>query len=243
MWATFDLAFGMSALAIFVAGVLRGFTGFGAGMVIVPALSLIYTPPVAVATLVMIEIVATAQLMPRLVPHVEWRTVLPLGAMACLGLPIGAWALLNADPAVMRRVIGVVVLFSAFVLSCGVRFSIAPGRAIAAGAGALSGVLSGATGVGGPPIILFYLSGPQNKMIARASITSVFAVTTTLMSLIFWREGVLTAHLLLRCAIFAPLYIVAVWMGTHMFSIASEAVFRRAAFVVLFVMALLALFG
>ncbi|TCS63654.1 sulfite exporter TauE/SafE family protein [Varunaivibrio sulfuroxidans] len=243
MWATFDPAFGFSALAVFGAGVLRGFTGFGAGMVIVPALSLIYTPPVAVATLVLIEIVATIQLMPRLVSHVEWRTVLPLGAMACLGLPVGAWVLLNADPAIMRRAIGVVVMFSAFILSFGVRFSVTPSRSMAVGAGALSGVLSGATGVGGPPIILFYLSGPQNKMIARASITTVFAVTTVLMSLIFWWEGVLTAHLLLRCAVLVPLYTVAVWMGSHMFSIASETVFRRAAFAVLFAMALLALFG
>ena len=47
--------FYIAIIAVLAAGVLRGFSGFGAGMVLVPSLSLLYNPMVAVITVVLLE--------------------------------------------------------------------------------------------------------------------------------------------------------------------------------------------
>ncbi|MDT8405262.1 hypothetical protein [Sulfuriflexus sp.] len=46
----------LAAVAVLVAGFIRGFSGFGAGMILVPVLSLLYSPVVAVVTVALLEL-------------------------------------------------------------------------------------------------------------------------------------------------------------------------------------------
>ncbi len=59
-----------------------------------------------------------------------------------------------------RWIAGVVVVFSLLLLN-GARYEGPQRPATSIALGAFSGVLVGATGIGGPPIILYLLSGPD----------------------------------------------------------------------------------
>ena len=60
----FDLNLALAIAAVFVAGLSRGFIGFGAGLIIIPALAILYGPIESVLIMTLIEVPATAYLLP-----------------------------------------------------------------------------------------------------------------------------------------------------------------------------------
>lgn len=217
----------LAILAVAAAGVVRGFSGFGAGMILVPTLSLLYSPLVAVVSVVFMELIAAVQLLPWAVQRAHWRSVLPMLAMALMAIPVGAWILVNADPALMRVLIAVIVLGGALALSLGWR---SPRLAASGGAplaaGVLSGVMTGSVGLGGVPVVLFYLSGVHTAAAVRAS-TVVFLFATAVVSLAsYLYHGIVSADVVERCAVLAPVFVLSIWLGGRMFGKVSESAFR-----------------
>ena len=77
------------------AGMIRGFTGFGAGLILVPSYILLLGPMLAVPIVVLLDAAASVQLMPRAFPLVRWRTLAPLSIAAAVMIPVAlanAWA-------------------------------------------------------------------------------------------------------------------------------------------------------
>ena len=52
----------------------------------------------------------------------------------------------------------------------------------------------GATSIGGPPVILYLLSGPDPIETTRANLTLYVAVSSLIGVIMLWHEGVLDAH-------------------------------------------------
>src|SRR5690606_7759097 len=170
-------------------GVVRGFAGFGSAMIITPALSAIYGPAAAVPIGLLMELLLTAPLMPGAAPLVEWRRIATLTIAAVMTVPVGASLLLSLDAEVMRWAISIVVLASVAMLSFGWRY---PGGAkplATLAAGASSGLLNGASGMGGPPVIFYYLSGPDEAPRVRASFIVYFALIDILAITALWWGG------------------------------------------------------
>jgi uncharacterized membrane protein YfcA len=227
---------------VFLSGVMRGFSGFGGAMLVVPVFSILYSPVEAVAIAMLLSFLANLQLVPGARVHMEWRQVLPISVMGLVTIPLGSLLLLTLDPEVMRRAISAVVLAFVLLLGSGWRSRRRPGIAGALGAGALGGFINGAAGVGGPPVILYLLAGPGSAKTNRANLIGIYAFLTggTVISLA--ANGVITAEILWRLLLFAPAFVAAVWVGMRMFGYASEAFYRRFALTVLAVAALLGLF-
>ena len=154
-----DLA--IAALVATVAGLTKGFAGFGAGMILVILLSFVYGPVQAVAMLMVLDILASAQMLPRAAGQTDWRLIGPLALITCLISPLGLYALLNVEPDTLRRAIGIVVLSLALIMLSGWRYRGATRPAVTGGVGVLAGLLMGVTGLGGPPVILYVLSQPS----------------------------------------------------------------------------------
>ena len=93
-----------------LAGFVRGYSGFGAGMVLVPVLSLLYNPQFAVVSVVILELIASIQLLPGAIGQCHWRSVIPLSLSSVLAVPLGSLLLVNLDAETMRRCIALVVL-------------------------------------------------------------------------------------------------------------------------------------
>ena len=54
-----------------IAGIMRGFSGFGTALVFAPVLTLLFGPKLGVPTVVLIEIPISLQLLPGAVRHVQ----------------------------------------------------------------------------------------------------------------------------------------------------------------------------
>jgi len=210
-----------------IAGVVRGITGFGGAMVMSPPLALLLGPLLAVPVVLLLESLAAAPMLFQTRVLVRWRVIGPIVAMAMLTLPFGTYILVHADALTMRRVIaGVVVLFSLLLL-WGWRYTGPQRVSTSAGLGALAGGMVGATSMGGPPVILYLLAGPDPIEVTRANLTFFVAAISLGGVAVLWANGVLGANGLWLALLLAPGYYLGMVAGTRLFSRFNDQRFRR----------------
>ena len=77
-----------------IAGLMRGFTGFGSSMLMAPVFAILYGPATAVVIIITMDVIVSAQLVPRAVSEARWRFVLPMGAAAIAAMAVGTVFLL-----------------------------------------------------------------------------------------------------------------------------------------------------
>ena len=173
-------AFAVAVTGALVAGLVRGFSGFGGAMVLVPILAATYGPKVAVPVLMLTDFVLTLPLAWRARRRCAWREVVPVTLGHAAALPAGIAVLVVADPAALTRATGVLVLVVAAAMALGVRRRTVANGMQTAGIGLAAGFLSGATGIGGPPVVLFWLAGPDAASRLRANLIVFFALASVL---------------------------------------------------------------
>ena len=216
-----------------VAGALRGFSGFGAALVLAPVVSLIVGAHVAVPAIMLSMFVTTAQLIAPTWRHVQWSDQLALSLPGCAGVPAGVALLIYIDPELMRRSISALTVLLALFLLAGWRSTRSPGRVGAAAMGGLGGVLSGSTSLGGPPVVAYLLAGPGSAAQTRASLIYYFAFTQLVSLFMYWFGGLMNWEVVVTAAVVAPSLVVGTWAGLRLFHLASERTFRLAALTIL----------
>jgi uncharacterized protein len=231
---------GFTAGVVFAAGVLRGFTGFGFGLSAVPALTLFLEPREIVPVTVILAAVVGLQLLRRVWSQADWPSVKLLIAGAAAGTPFGAW-LLTALPAdAMRAVIGAVCIGAVLLLSRGFRLQAMPGRATRLGLGVASGLINGATAMGGPPVIVFFLALPGGVAVGRASLLVFFFFSSTIGIGVQAAAGLVTTRVLLLALLMFPVMALGNGLGDRWFSQAGDRHYRQVALMFLLGIAIVA---
>jgi uncharacterized membrane protein YfcA len=96
--------------------------------------------------------------------------------------------------------------------------------------GALSGVANGASGVGGPPVVLYYLAGDGSAAALRATVICYFFAIDVVSAGIFAARGLISAQVVGLTLLSIPAAVAGVWLGSRWFAQASEATYRRVAY-------------
>ena len=231
------------AAATLLAGLVRGLAGFGGALIFVPLASALLGPAVAIPVLNIVDGVATLPLVPDAVRRCRWAEVIPLFLGAAALLPIGVHVLRVLDPVILRRGMGVAILGITLCLATGARYAGTPGRLASAGVGAVSGLMSGAIGLSGPPIVLFWLGGQTEARTARANLIAYFALSGMAAIVTMLGAGLFTAHVLRLAVVLTPIYAGGVLLGARGFHHASERAFRGFALVLIAAVALASLFA
>jgi hypothetical protein len=230
-------ALGVAALA----GVLRGFTGFGFALAAVPALTLVADPVEVVPCVMLLQVVAGLQLLPRTWHAVDWRALLPLLAAALAATPVGTWLLADVPPDPMRAAIGVTVLAGVLLLGAGIRIGHEPSLLARLGIGAISGLLNGGTAMAGPPVIVYFLATQRTAASSRASLLMYFFILSVAGTVSVVVAELVTTRTLVVAALMFPALVAGNALGDRWFNRASADLYRRSAMVVLGVLAVLAI--
>ncbi len=204
-----------------------GFGGFGSGLVLMPLLTLIYSPTHAVAIQMVLVTATGFALMPGAAPHVRRREAVPMLAAACLVMPFGSYVLQTADAAVLRPVIGVVVLVLAAVQLRGASYTGRRNVPTAAAAGAVSGLANGTVGLGGLIVGLYMVSSRDPAATQRANIIAVGTGVAGVNLVILALSGVYAAELAARIAVLMVPYGFTAWCGARFFRVAPGALYRK----------------
>ena len=215
------------------AGVVRGVTGFGGAMVMSAPLALLIGPRLMVPIVLLLESVVAAPMLWQTRTLVNWRLMGAILVAACIFVPLGTLILISLEPQLMRRAVAVTVIVFAVILLVGWRYSSRPRLATSVGLGALSGTMLGATSVGGPPVILYLLSGPDPVATTRANLTLYVTVTSVAGLAALWHHDVLDGVAGWASLWLAPPYYAGLLGGTAVFPHLTDARFRQLTLVLL----------
>ncbi len=217
------------AIVTLIAFIVRGLSGFGASMVGVGALSMVLPPAQVVPTFLGLELIASLNQLPGIWRHIKWRSLTWVTLGSLLATPFGLTLLAKLDPDAMRLVVSACLLLIAIFMLSGLAGRLtqrnAPGPIIAMLAGAASGMLNGAAGIGGPPVIVFFFAHSA-VAVGRATVIAFFLLADGYVLLIAGSTGVLSAvgwHLF---AVALPFALVGVWIGQHGYARLDDAALR-----------------
>ncbi len=228
--ALIDQRFAWAAAAAALAGLVRGFSGFGAALTFIPLASLAYEPRVAIIALWVVDAIGTT---PFIAPHLRraaWREVGALLGGSLVAMPAGVWVLANTAPEPLRWAVSLFVLASTVALASGWRYQSRPTIPVSVAVGGFAGFTNGAVGIGGPPLVLFWLGGQSSAAQARSNIFAYFALSTLIGFGLYLWQGIFTMPILVFGILLTPFYMIPVKLGDRLFRRGSETLFRRVAF-------------
>jgi uncharacterized membrane protein YfcA len=239
--AAFEWRLAVAALVTAVAGVMRGFAGFGTALTLAPVYSVLWGPAVGVPAMLLMEALIGSQLLFGAWQHVNRRVAFPMAGAACLTVPFGAWVLFVTDPEVLTQAMGVLVILFAGVLASGWRYHGSRPLPLTMAVGATAGIMKGSTGMSGPPVILYMLAGSEEAREHRANLILFFAVLGLVALLPPFLAGMFTATVLMKVALLVPVLLAFVRLGAALFGRVGQASFRAVAYAILFCVGLIAL--
>jgi uncharacterized membrane protein YfcA len=216
-----------------VAGLMRGYSGFGTAVLLAPAYSVLWGPRVGVPVMLAMELAVSLQLLPKAFGDADRRVMLPIGAAAVVCTPLGAFILLTADQDTLRRFIGGLVLVFGMLLMSGWRYRGSRPLPLNLAVGTAAGMLKGATGISGPPVILYLLSGPEEARRHRANLILFFALIAVISVIPPALGGLMGWGVAARVALLLPVLLLCVPIGARLFHVVPERFYRRLALVFL----------
>lgn len=221
---------------ILLAGIVRGYSGFGFSMIAIISLSLILPPARVVPVILFLEIIASGWLLPQVWRQIDWHSLSWLSVGVVLGTPVGVYLLATIPPRPMRMAISLLVMILALCLLRGFTQKKMPGRGRTVVTGMASGVLNGAATIGGPPVILFYFSSPTGLAVSRASLIAYFLGTDVLALGMCGFQGLMDMETgIMGIACMVPM-LIGVGVGSRLFNRSNIEAFRKKVLILLIVL-------
>lgn len=201
-----------AAAMTFGAAYIRGLTGFGMAIILVPLLGLLMPPGEAVVMGILLQLLIGPVGIRVIAADADRATALPIGLLAMALTPLGMIAL-DHTPADLARLLITLAAVAAFVAVLLPKQAEAhrPGKLAVAGTGIASGILTGFAAMPGPPVVPFYLRRRVEPRVARASMLMIFFMTAIAGTLAALWLGIASWRLLLvALVLFAPM-----WLGNR----------------------------
>lgn len=222
-----DLDFAAACLVVVLASAAQAVTGFGFALVLVPLLALVYDPRLVVVVSISLGLVCKLPLLLASWRRVQLLRIAPLALAAVVGTFFGTQLLLRVDPDVLRLALGCVVVLLASPMLLDFRRPVVRERLASLGVGFASGVLGGATSMGGPPVVLLGVNQGWAKESFRANLLAFFVVSNTSSLVNLAGAGALTRPALTLDLLLVPATAAGILAGSWLFGRIDADRFRR----------------
>jgi len=198
---------------LFLATLIRSAFGFGEALVAVPLLALLIpvtvAAPVAVLTSITVATIVLAQDWSEV--HVRSAGWLVLSTL--FGIPLGLLLLTRvAEPVVKTALAIVIVAFSGYSLSSARKFVLRDDRT-AWLFGFVAGILGGAYGMNGPPLVIYGTLHEWSPRHFRATLQGYFLPASVMVMVGYWAAGLWTPVVTHYYLLSLPLVLVGVFAG------------------------------
>ena len=225
----------------FLAGLVRGFSGFGTAMIFLPIAATALTPVWALTTLIAMELLAPLLLIPRALRVGHPPDIFRLAAGSLVGVPLGVALLVVMSVDVFRYSVSSVALMLLIALMLGLRYRGVLTRAMIYVAGGLGGLLAGSVGIPGPPVILLYMASTLPAAVIRANNTVYLVLANVQILGVFAIRGLLESTPVVIGLIATAPYAAGIGIGSQLFDPKRELVYRRIAYAIIALSAVLGL--
>ena len=220
-------------LAVSAAGLVRGFSGFGSAMIIMPVASSVLPPVQAVIFVMFTELVGPLPNLRAALRDGDLPDVRRLGIGAVFALPLGLLALTMIDPRLFGWAVSAIVLSLLVMLMAGWRYQGTLSAKLTMVAGGLGGFMTGFSGIPGPPVIMLYMASTLPISVIRANFLLYLVLLDLLLVPIMWMSGLMVWKIALLGLLVGIPNLIANALGALMFNPDGEKLFRTVAYIVI----------
>ena len=221
---------------------VQGLTGFGGALVAIPLLSLVMDVKQAVPLAILNGLVVTTTLAWTLRHLLDWRKIFPLLAGSVPGILLGTVFLKQADPVVISRLLGGLLIAISVMNLCFAPKPINPPRVWAYIAGFFSGVINATVGAGGPPAIIYTTLNSWKKDEIRAALTGFFVLNGYVTAVVHAGNGIITGYTLQIFAFTGGFVLLGTLTGSRISSRIPRGTYLRIVYLLLASLGLMLLF-
>jgi hypothetical protein len=198
---------------VFVATLIRSAFGFGEALIAVPLLALVVPVEVAAPLAVLLSVIVAAVVMledwHRVHLASAWRLVLS----TLFGIPFGLLLLTAVPDPVVKAVLAVVIIaFSVYCLASATPAALHDDR-LAWLFGFAAGVLGGAYGINGPPLVVYASLRRWPAPQFRATLQAYFLPASAVGLVGYWLAGVWESGVTHYFVLSLPVAAVAILLG------------------------------
>jgi uncharacterized protein len=230
-------------LAMIFSGFIRGFLGFGSGLITFPIISYLYSPIYAVVFNIAIEIPSTIYLTYFGAKHSKLKEISPMLFAMILTFPIGTFFLISTEEQLIKVIMSILVIFFVTLIASGWKLRVKITKSVLTISGLISGLLHGATGMGGPPSSTVLLSKNDSNEVSSGNMLIISTGVIISAIITFFYFNLFTQEILLTGLLTSPLYILASYIGKIFFNFSSNKYVRNITLIVIGLIGLSTLFA
>ncbi len=226
------LQLGVAFAAALGSAFVRGLTGFGMAILLVPVLALALPPVEAVVLTNALSLMLGATEIRTLVRDAE-RSAWVIGALVVVTTPVGLYALSLTGKDAARLVIALIAVSAFIAILLPRRGGAVPGRGVTGAVGVLSGLMTGYAGMPGPPVVPYYAGRDLPRVTAKASMQLIFTIAASAGLVTATALGILRLELVLFAVLILPVIIAGNRLGARVSGRIADPVWRAIVGVVL----------
>ena len=200
--------------AAFGSAFVRGLTGFGMAILLVPILALALSPIDAVLLTNFLSVFIGLSEIRRLLRGAE-KSAWVIIALVAVTTPVGLYLLSITTPALARVVIAFIALSAFVAVLLPRRGALDHHPATTGGVGILSGLMTGYAGMPGPPVVPYYVGRDIPRETAKASMLLIFTCASTTGLISGGAIGLLDWKLAALALLLFPAVLLGNWLGNR----------------------------
>lgn len=179
---------------LFLATLIRSAFGFGEALIAVPLLAFFVPLSEATPLAVLVSITVAALVVAQDWRDIHVRSAAGLLAASVLGIPVGLLILKSSHPHVVTAALGLLIFcFALYSLAGRGQWHLArEHRPLLLASGFAAGVLGGAFGMNGPPLVIYGALRRWTPQHFRATLQAYFLPASALSMIGFWTTGLWT---------------------------------------------------
>jgi uncharacterized membrane protein YfcA len=202
---------------IFIATLVRSTFGFGESLVAVPLLILLIPVEIAVPLSVMLSILIAAVVVIQDRKQIHFNSAKWLIIFAALGIPVGLFVLVYCNENIIKSGLAIIIiLYSVYSIISKNNFRLeTDNKKWLFVCGFLSGILGGAYGLNGPPLVVYGKIRNWKAQHFRATLQAYFLPASIIGMFGYWFQGLLNSMVLYYFFISIPVIIPAIFLGRY----------------------------
>jgi len=219
--------------AVFAAGLVRGFAGFGLSAILMAAVVSIVPPVELIPVCYILEAAASIAMFRGGFRDADMTIVWGLVIGSAIGVPAGLLATTHIDPGISRLIALLIVLGLTLAQLLRLRPRFLATRKGLYASGLMAGVATGLASVGGMVVALYVLARETEPRRMRASLVMFLFIGmfTSLVYLLAY--DVMNHQALWRGLVLSPVVLAGVFLGTLLFRPSLAHLYKQACLLVL----------
>ncbi len=232
---------GAALIFVFIAYFVKGFSGFGPSLILVPALTILYDPQSAVSTAALFDFAAGILLLLPVFKQIRWKFVALVSLAVFPGAFLGALLLKHAPAQAIERIMAIVLIVFILILVIqnpeSLRLPKRWARYFLLPVSFLAGFTGGLIGITGPLLVIL-MKLRYDKTFFRNQLIAIFLLGAGWRFLLYQSHAI---HIKIPVVLIVVMFVIllfGLWVGQHYHRRVNEKRFNRIVALILIIPAL-----